>query len=199
MRKAAGTRRRSSVVLLTVRQECSASFERQNSVPTRGSKPNAMSKQEAWGGLGRGVPSFSEVFWERPPSTLPLMAARATSLPPSRARGALPRCSAQCCCQWSSLQSPRHAALVRTTAGPMDFVEHDGVEPTNNHGELELREFVLWRKRSFGSQSEVAALRRACDDRGTDGAEAGQGCARLPGPHRDGSRARRAAAATAWQ
>lgn len=34
------------------------------------------------------------------------------------------------------------------------FVEHDGVEPTNNHAELELRGFVLWRKRSFGSQSE---------------------------------------------
>ena len=34
------------------------------------------------------------------------------------------------------------------------FVEHDGVEPTNNHAELELRDFVLWRKRSFGSQSE---------------------------------------------
>jgi len=34
------------------------------------------------------------------------------------------------------------------------FVEHDGVEPTNNHGELELRDFVLWRKRSFGSQAE---------------------------------------------
>ncbi len=34
------------------------------------------------------------------------------------------------------------------------FVTHDGVEPTNNHGELELRDFVLWRKRSFGTQSE---------------------------------------------
>jgi transposase len=34
------------------------------------------------------------------------------------------------------------------------FAEHDGVEPTNNHGELQLRDFVLWRKRSFGSQSE---------------------------------------------
>ncbi len=31
---------------------------------------------------------------------------------------------------------------------------HDGVEPTNNHAELELRDFVLWRKRCFGSQSE---------------------------------------------
>jgi transposase len=34
------------------------------------------------------------------------------------------------------------------------FVTQQGVEPTNNHGELELRDFVLWRKRSFGSQSE---------------------------------------------
>jgi transposase len=34
------------------------------------------------------------------------------------------------------------------------FVERDDVEPTNNHGERELRAFVLWRKRSFGSQSE---------------------------------------------
>jgi transposase len=33
------------------------------------------------------------------------------------------------------------------------FVEHDGVEPTNNHAERELRGFVLWRRRSFGSQS----------------------------------------------
>ncbi len=34
------------------------------------------------------------------------------------------------------------------------FVSHEGVEPTNNHGELELRDFVLWRKRSFGTRSE---------------------------------------------
>lgn len=34
------------------------------------------------------------------------------------------------------------------------FVEQEGVEPTNNHAELELRDFVLWRKRSFGSQSD---------------------------------------------
>ena len=31
---------------------------------------------------------------------------------------------------------------------------HEGVDPTNNHAEQELRAFVLWRKRSFGSQSE---------------------------------------------
>jgi transposase len=34
------------------------------------------------------------------------------------------------------------------------FVTHAGVEPTNNHAERELRAFVLWRKRSFGSQSD---------------------------------------------
>ena len=34
------------------------------------------------------------------------------------------------------------------------FVTHEGVEPTNNAAELALRPLVLWRKRSFGSQSE---------------------------------------------
>ncbi len=34
------------------------------------------------------------------------------------------------------------------------FVEVDGVEPTNNHAERELRAFVLWRRRSFGTQSD---------------------------------------------
>jgi transposase len=34
------------------------------------------------------------------------------------------------------------------------FVTHDGVEPTNNHAERELRTFVQWRKCCFGSQSE---------------------------------------------
>jgi transposase len=38
------------------------------------------------------------------------------------------------------------------------FVDQDGVEPTNNHAERELRAFVLWRKRSFGSQSERGNL-----------------------------------------
>jgi transposase len=35
-----------------------------------------------------------------------------------------------------------------------NFVDLDGVEPTNNHAERELRTFVLWRKRSFGTQSD---------------------------------------------
>jgi transposase len=34
------------------------------------------------------------------------------------------------------------------------FVTEQGVEPTNNHAESELRDFVLWRKRSYGTQSE---------------------------------------------
>jgi transposase len=34
------------------------------------------------------------------------------------------------------------------------FAHVPGLEPTNNHAERELRAFVLWRKRSFGSQSE---------------------------------------------
>lgn len=34
------------------------------------------------------------------------------------------------------------------------FVTHEGVEPTNNLAERDLRPLVLWRKRSFGSQSE---------------------------------------------
>ena len=38
------------------------------------------------------------------------------------------------------------------------FTEIDGVEPTNNHGERELRRAVLWRKGSFGSQSNGGSL-----------------------------------------
>jgi transposase len=34
------------------------------------------------------------------------------------------------------------------------FVSCEGVEPTNNHAELELRDFVLWRRRCFGSRSD---------------------------------------------
>jgi transposase len=34
------------------------------------------------------------------------------------------------------------------------FVHHEGIDPTNNHAERELRGFVLWRKKCFGSQSD---------------------------------------------
>jgi len=34
------------------------------------------------------------------------------------------------------------------------YVDHEGVEATNNHAERELRAFVLWRRRSFGTRSD---------------------------------------------
>ncbi len=34
------------------------------------------------------------------------------------------------------------------------FLDHDGVEPTNNASERALRHAVIWRKLSFGTQSE---------------------------------------------
>ncbi|MEE9391266.1 MAG: transposase, partial [Planctomycetota bacterium] len=46
------------------------------------------------------------------------------------------------------------ANLLEHRAALWTFVDHDGVEPTNNHAERELRGFVLWRRRSFGTQSE---------------------------------------------
>ena len=45
------------------------------------------------------------------------------------------------------------ADILDHEAALWTFVDRDGVEPTNNHGERELRAFVLWRKRSFGTQS----------------------------------------------
>lgn len=46
------------------------------------------------------------------------------------------------------------ADIVAHKAALWTFVETEGVEPTNNHGEREIRAFVLWRKRSFGTQSD---------------------------------------------
>ncbi|NVJ12541.1 transposase, partial [Myxococcus sp. AM001] len=43
--------------------------------------------------------------------------------------------------------------ILKHRAALWTFVDRDGVEPTNNHAERELRAFVLWRKRSFGTQS----------------------------------------------
>lgn len=45
------------------------------------------------------------------------------------------------------------ADILEHRAALWSFVEHPGVEPTNNHAEREIRAFVLWRRRSFGSQS----------------------------------------------
>ena len=43
--------------------------------------------------------------------------------------------------------------ILEHRAALWTFVDREGVEPTNNHAERELRAFVLWRKRSFGTQS----------------------------------------------
>jgi len=46
------------------------------------------------------------------------------------------------------------ADMLDHRAALWNFVEHEGVDPTNNHAERELRAFVLWRKLSYGTQSE---------------------------------------------
>jgi transposase len=50
------------------------------------------------------------------------------------------------------------ADILEHQAALWTFVDHEGVEPTNNHAERELRAFVLWRKRSFGTQSDRGNL-----------------------------------------
>jgi transposase len=78
---------------------------------------------------------------------------------------------------WMTALSPKvEATLARAVAANIDgvsgscadmlehkvalwtFVTCDGVEPTNNHAEREIRAFVLWRKRSFGAQSDRGNL-----------------------------------------
>jgi transposase len=44
--------------------------------------------------------------------------------------------------------------IVREIESLWTFLEHEGVEPTNNRAERALRFGVLWRKRSLGTQSE---------------------------------------------
>ena len=46
------------------------------------------------------------------------------------------------------------ANILKLEPALFTFVDHEGVEPTNNTAERALRRGVLWRKRSFGSQSE---------------------------------------------
>ena len=44
--------------------------------------------------------------------------------------------------------------IVREIDSLWVFLDHDGVDPTNNRAERALRFGVLWRKRSLGTQSE---------------------------------------------
>lgn len=48
--------------------------------------------------------------------------------------------------------------LLKVEAALWTFVTTEGVEPTNNAAERALRPAVLWRKNSFGSQSEAGSL-----------------------------------------
>ena len=53
------------------------------------------------------------------------------------------------------------AALCRDLFERFDqlwlFVDQAGVEPTNNRAERSLRHFVIWRKLSFGTQSDAGS------------------------------------------
>ena len=46
------------------------------------------------------------------------------------------------------------ADILKHKAALWTFVTHEGVEPTNNGAERALRPFVIWRKMSYGAQSE---------------------------------------------
>jgi transposase len=50
------------------------------------------------------------------------------------------------------------ADILAHKAALWTFVVRGDVQPTNNHAEREIRAFVLWRKRSFGTQSERGNL-----------------------------------------
>jgi transposase len=50
------------------------------------------------------------------------------------------------------------ADILAHKAALWTFLDHDDVQPTNNHAERELRAFVLWRKRCFGTQSDRGNL-----------------------------------------
>jgi transposase len=50
------------------------------------------------------------------------------------------------------------ANILKLEPALWTFVDHEGIEPTNNAAERPLRRGVLWRKRSFGTQSEQGSL-----------------------------------------
>ena len=49
------------------------------------------------------------------------------------------------------------AKILQVEAALWTFVDREGVEPTNNAAERALRRAVLWRRRSFGTQSETGS------------------------------------------
>lgn len=75
---------------------------------------------------------------------LPLM-ARVSTLLQEGATGAAPKAQGTC------------RNLLKREAALWTFVWEPGVEPTNNAAERPLRRAVLWRRRSFGTQSEAGS------------------------------------------
>ena len=47
--------------------------------------------------------------------------------------------------------------LLKRVCALWTFVDVEGIEPTNNDAERELRHAVLWRKSCFGTQSETGS------------------------------------------
>lgn len=66
------------------------------------------------------------------------------------------------CGAWTNPHAKRLAKRLHKY-GPelLTFVEFDGVPPSNNHAEREVRPAVLMRKASFGNQSDAGAKTRA--------------------------------------
>ena len=67
----------------------------------------------------------------------------------------------QLLCEGAKLaqEQTRHTCqnLLKLEPAIWTFVQCEGVEPTNNHAERCLRRAVLWRRRSFGTQSETGS------------------------------------------
>jgi transposase len=71
--------------------------------------------------------------------------------PVQQAFSALLELGARCGCRKTAALCHN---LLQCWDGLWTFVREEGVEPTNNHAERCLRRAVLWRKSSFGTQSE---------------------------------------------
>jgi transposase len=50
------------------------------------------------------------------------------------------------------------ANILKLEPALWTFVDHEGVEPTNNSAERPLRRGVIWRHRCFGTQSEAGSV-----------------------------------------
>ena len=76
-----------------------------------------------------------------------------TAMQPIQARVGEPRCAKAR--RWPCDKTRRTCAnILKLEVALWTFVRVEGVEPTNNSAERGLRRAVLWRRRSFGTQSE---------------------------------------------